>query len=135
MSKFSEDLTGAIYELFRGTFSQSMNQNQVDSLHLSSKKLSNAIAKEAEKVALERCKKLSDATQKAFALMAEDLEKASADITARFQNQNSQIDIIANRLDVVIDSYRELLSALRGVSEKEDTANQLDEGEEETDDV
>ena len=74
MSKFNEELAGAIYDLFRGAFSTSMNQNQVDSLHASAAALAAVIVKRADSVALERCKKINDATLKAFEIVAEEVE-------------------------------------------------------------
>jgi len=95
MSKFNEELAGAFYDLFRSTFSTSMNQNQVDALHANTLKLSNLILAKTEKVALEKVKRVNDATMKAFALTAQEVERVEA------------------KLDAVIETLRTTLTILR----------------------
>jgi hypothetical protein len=77
-----------------------MNQNQVDSLHASSRKLAKAITKQTDRVAIERCKKLNDAVSEGFKHVGKDMETL-----------DGQMEGVANVLKELFEVLRSLEDA------------------------
>lgn len=92
MSNFNEDLAGAFYDVFNRLTRRTLDQKEVDMLQSTSTKLAKVITAQAERTALERCKKLNDATSEGFDKVFEEVKELRDILTATHESIKALIE-------------------------------------------
>jgi len=106
MSDFNDDLAGKFYDVFNRLVRRTLDQKEVDMLHSTSNALAKVIRGQAERTALERCKKLNDATSAGFESVFEDIKSMRSELAAT----QEVITSTHNALRELIDSFKAPLS-------------------------
>jgi Mg2+ and Co2+ transporter CorA len=101
MSDFNQKLSGAFYDIFNRIVRRSLDQKEVDMLQRTSSALAKVITEQANRAALERCKKLNDATQEGFDNVFKDITELREILTSTHE-----------ALKELLNSFKDPLGAL-----------------------
>ncbi len=80
LTTLAHKLAGLFDELSSKVFKKSLDIPTIERLHQVTRKISLLLMEGAEKVALERCKKLNDATKFGFEKMEHDMEELQTNV-------------------------------------------------------